>query len=200
MINIKKALEHATAYQAFFFLVGGNNVYHTLINRYIRPQAGCNLLDIGCGPGHFLPWLKDVTYTGIDMSERYIADARATFGARGQFICGDVGSVDIPSAPYDIVVASGLLHHLSDTEVSQLARRVRQLLKPGGRLLTVDPCYTAEQSKIAHYIISHDRGHFVRDAAGYTELVIPYFTSVNTSLRHDLLRIPYTHLIMECMA
>ena len=43
-----------------------------------------------------------------------------------------------------------------------------------------------------------DRGRFVRDRQQYEDLARAHFTVLTSHLRHDLLRIPYTHLIMEC--
>jgi len=200
IVNVKKILKYSIAYRSFLILVGGYRVYDTLVRDHIRPQKGIKILDIGCGPAHLLPWLPDADYTGVDISQHYIADARARFKAKGEFICGDVNSVAIPSAPYDVIIAMGLLHHLSNEEVVQLADRARQLLKPGGRLITVDGCYDPEQSRLARLALKNDRGDFVRNFSGYTQLVKPYFTSINTSVHHDMLRIPYTHLIMECNA
>ena len=200
MPNLTRFLQYSIAYRMQFLAVGGNRLYAAMIRDYIRPVPGCKLLDIGCGPGHFLPWLAGVDYTGIDISNRYIDDAKTRYGTCGRFICGDVNSVDVPGAPYDIVVAVGLLHHLSDDEVSRLSARVRQLLKPGGRWITVDGCYAPGQSALARYILSSDRGEFVREEGGYTKLAAPHFAALKASLRHDLLRIPYSHLVMECTA
>ncbi|MCZ2207908.1 hypothetical protein, partial [Cylindrospermopsis raciborskii] len=55
------------------------------------------------------------------------------------------------------------------------------------------------QSPIARWIISKDRGQNVRDEKGYLNLAYnlfpPPYTSCN--IRHNLLRIPYTHIIIE---
>ena len=43
-----------------------------------------------------------------------------------------------------------------------------------------------------------DRGKFVRTREEYLRLASARFPKVEPHLRHDLLRIPYTHLIMRC--
>lgn len=200
MVNIKKFLEYSIGYRTQFFVLGGKGLFDAVTDKIVSPRENTKLLDIGCGPGHLVPWVRDMHYTGIDISQNYIASAKSRFGAHGQFICGDVNSVEIPSAPYDTIVAVGLLHHLSDDEVSRLAKRVRQLLKPGGKLITADGCYTSKQSRIAKFLLSQDRGDYVRREENYTQLVSPHFNSVKATLRDDLIHIPYTHLIMECFA
>ena len=43
-----------------------------------------------------------------------------------------------------------------------------------------------------------DRGKFVRALDNYQRLASACFAKVEPHLRHDLLRLPYTHLIMCC--
>jgi hypothetical protein len=56
-----------------------------------------------------------------------------------------------------------------------------------------------DQSRAAKYLLSRDRGQFVRDEKGYTGLAKTRFDEVRVSIRHDLLHIPYTHIILECV-
>jgi hypothetical protein len=43
-----------------------------------------------------------------------------------------------------------------------------------------------------------DRGEHVRSLEEWPPLVEPVFPLARTHVRHDLLRIPYTHVIMDC--
>jgi len=51
---------------------------------------------------------------------------------------------------------------------------------------------------VARWMLAHDRGKFVRARAEYERLASAAFSKVEGHLRHDLLHIPYTHLIMRC--
>jgi hypothetical protein len=93
----------------------------------------------------------------------------------------------------------GILHHLDDGEALQLFHLAQTALKPGGRLITLDGVFVQKQSPCARYIISKDRGQNVRTQQGYLQLASQVFSTITTSIRHDLLRIPYTHIILECM-
>ncbi len=97
---------------------------------------------------------------------------------------------------FDIVMANGVFHHLNDGEATQLAEIASEALKPAGRFCSFDGCFTDDQGRIARYIITKDRGLNVRVPEGYRSLVRPYFLSVELSVRHDMLRIPYTHAIL----
>jgi cyclopropane fatty-acyl-phospholipid synthase-like methyltransferase len=188
-------------YSLFGKLIGGPYSDTTLVKEYIRPKAGDQLLDIGCGRTsgilHYLP--KNVEYTGFDASHQYIETAQKRYGNRATFICEQVNTTNLKEhSHFDIVLAIGVLHHLDDVEALQLFKIAHAALKNGGRLITMDGVFMEKQSPIARWIISKDRGQNVRTQEGYLELASQVFSNISTDIRHDMLRIPYTHFILEC--
>jgi SAM-dependent methyltransferase len=144
--------------------------------------------------------LPGVEYLGIDISPEYIEAARNRFDAKGRFFCGDIGTatVELEKGTFDLVLATGVLHHLDDERAARLFELARLALRSDGRLITYDGCYVPEQSRMARWVLSKDRGKFVRSRDQYLRLASRCFSKVEPHLRHDLLRIPYTHLIMYC--
>ena len=187
------------AYNLLQNLLGSKRGRCRFVNEYVRARKGDRILDIGCGTAEILAWLPDVHYYGFDSSQKYIEAATAKFGGRGSFRCEDVNSANLMGLPkFDIVLALGVLHHLDDGGAAKLLGLAKSALKNNGRVITVDPCLVGGQSKIARFIINRDRGKFVRNLEGYLALVRPVFPQVDHVIRHDLIRIPYTHLILEC--
>ena len=200
-MNLKSLLDQPYFYKLFSALVGAQHSISTFVSTYVRPAAGDRILDIGCGPGKLLDHLPQVDYFGFDFSPSYIESATRRYGHRGQFFCQRVSEAKVfleQPESFDIVMAIGVLHHLDDSEARQLIDIAWRALKKGGRLVTYDGCYVRDQSRAAKYLLSRDRGQFVRDERGYTGLASSRFDKVRPSIRHDLLRIPYTHIIMEC--
>jgi SAM-dependent methyltransferase len=99
--------------------------------------------------------------------------------------------------PFDVVIATGLLHHLDDAQSLQLMQLAWSALKPGGRLVTNDPCYTEKQNVISHFLVSRDRGQNVRTLREYPLLAASTFKSTIADVRHWAF-IPYTRCTMEC--
>ena len=97
------------------------------------------------------------------------------------------------------MLALGVLHHLDDAEALTLFQIAHDAMKPGGRLVTIDGVWTDDQSYIVKYLLSRDRGRFVRSEAGYRELAAKVFSNIESSVRHDLLRIPYSLMILKCV-
>ena len=69
-----------------------------------------------------------------------------------------------------------------------------QVLRPGGRFATIDPCYALGQSRIAKWFIDNDRGLHVRDVTGF-KTILSKLGEIEIRVSHDLLRIPFTQLV-----
>jgi cyclopropane fatty-acyl-phospholipid synthase-like methyltransferase len=196
---MKSLLGHAAVYSVFAKAVGAKRGRRLYVDQHIRPRSGFKILDIGCGPGDILEALPLVDYHGFDLSSDYITSARRKYGDRGHFSVHSVNA-DLAKiyADFDLVLATGVLHHLDDSEAKSLFELALAALREGGRLVTLDGCYMAEQSFMARFLLKQDRGQFVRTEEGYLRLARSVFSDVESTLHNDLLRIPYTHIVMEC--
>ncbi len=197
--GIRALLSHPRVYDWFQDLVGASNGRRKFVTNYVKPLPGMRVLDIGCGTAAILDFLPNVDYHGFDASEEYILQARARYGDRGSFVCSLVTDQSMAGLPrFDLALGIGILHHLDDDEGSHFMAVAKTALVPGGRLITMDPCYVHGQSSIARFVIDRDRGRNVRDEMGYERLARSSFSDVRVEVRHDMLRIPYTHAILVC--
>lgn len=188
-------------YDLFQDLMGASRVRRELVHEFIRPEPGMRLLDIGCGTADLLAYLPDkVGYWGFDISARYIEAAQQRFGDRGRFHCGLLDAQALRHLPrFDLVVSTGVLHHLDDPQAAQLFALARLALTEQGRVVTLDPCIAPGQHRLARFLIDRDRGQNVRTAAQYQALARTQFRKAEGQVRHRRW-IPYTHWIMECSA
>jgi SAM-dependent methyltransferase len=194
-------LKRPSIYTAVQNLIGGPHLRRYIVERYIRPYPNDRVLDIGCGPADFVPLMPDVDYLGVDHNPGYIAQARSRYDGRARFLHADVCDANVGiDGEFDIIMAIGLLHHLGDPQAAALLAAASRRLKAGGRMVTIDPALTRPQHWMARLIIRNDRGRHVRSAIEYERLVRPAFGKVVSEVRTDLLRLPYTHVIMQCSA
>jgi SAM-dependent methyltransferase len=88
---------------------------HRQFDRLFANRPECSILDLGCGFGDFLTFLRDVghrgAYTGYDISPSMI-DAAKTIHGETEYCRWIVG--DVPSEPSDFAVASGIFNVKGD--------------------------------------------------------------------------------------
>ena len=202
--GLKRLLANSRIYESFQNeLLGGKRARKWLADHFWKLKGRESVIDIGCGPGIVLDYLpRDINYCGIDISETYIRMARAKFSSRGTFFLGtarDLLAHD-PSrlASADLVLCNGLLHHLSDGEALEVLSLSRRLLKPSGRLFCIEAVFLANQTHLSRWFVARDRGRHVRSEHEWKLLIEQVFESYSTSILTGLLRIPYTHIVIEC--
>lgn len=178
--------------------IGSPDVRAAFVRDRVRPTAGDRILDIGCGTGDIVQLLGRVEYVGYDPSAEYIESARERYGELGEFVVGSVGAVGLDPESFDVCIAKGVLHHLGDDAAGDLFCEAARVLRPGGRLITMDPVFTDDQSRIARFLAERDRGENVRTAEEYERLARKAFEQVESDVRHDLLRLPYSHVLLTC--
>ncbi len=102
-------------------------------------QPGTTILDVGCGPGRHALELarRDMIVTGVDLSEEFVALARASARAGGvdercRFECLDARDLD-RDAEFDLVLSccQGAFGLLGDDDPLVLSRMARAC-RPGG--------------------------------------------------------------------
>lgn len=194
---MKAMLKSPALYQAYQRAGGFFGARVKAIADYLTIRPGQRVIDIGCGPGHILPHLPHgIDYIGFDIDQSYIDYAQSTFGERGKFLCrffDDEAAKEL--FPADVVMMNGVLHHISDADLSVTLTSVRNVLKDNGVLFTLDGCYTEKQSRIAKWLLDNDRGEFVRDKQGYAGVLGATFEQVDLAIRDDYSWVPYTFAI-----
>lgn len=200
--GLHAVLSHPRIYDLLQNLLGAKRSRTRLIRDHIRPRTGDRILDIGCGTGELFSQLPaGLHYVGFDLSESYITAARQRHGG-ARFECMDVADYQVSGSDEqgaDLVLAIGILHHLDDDRARALMRTAHAALKPGGRFISLDGTYVDGQSPIAHALIARDRGKSIRTPDAYQALAQAEFGTVNGRVRGDMLYVPYTHYIMECV-
>lgn len=200
--GLHRLLSHPSVYDTFQSLLGGGSARRLIAAQYIRARSGDTVIDIGCGTGNMLTALPEgVRYHGFDLSPPYIEAARRRHRNHGdcQFHCADIATLDGHRIPgCDLAIAFGLLHHLDDAEATEFFRILYPKLPPDGRIITIDNALIHGQHPIARELVRRDRGRNVRTPEGYLSLVPDLYAGKEVAIRHDLLRVPYTHLIMTC--
>jgi cyclopropane fatty-acyl-phospholipid synthase-like methyltransferase len=101
--------------------------------RYLNP--GDHLLDVGCGSGRDLLWLKKQGFnvTGFERSEGLAALARKHAGC--EIIAADFQTYDFSDHDFDAILLSGSLVHISHEHMGSVFANIISGLGHGGAML-----------------------------------------------------------------
>jgi len=110
--------------------------------------AGDTVLDFGCGPGYFTCTMAEMVgeegkVIAVDLQEEMLEMLRKRAGERG-LLSGiethkaETNTMNLRAAgELDFALAFYVIHEVPDKE--RLFREIHELLKPGGKLLLIEP-------------------------------------------------------------
>jgi SAM-dependent methyltransferase len=194
-----RLLERGYLYNLLQRTVGSTNARRYFVENFARLPHAARVLDIGCGPGTLIPFLpRHISrYVGFDHNPRYIELARNRFGSDAYSFfeadCSHAGDwLAKKGGRFDAIVAAGVLHHLDDREVTELLDLAVTYCEPNGFFASFDNAIVPHENPIAAALIGLDRGEHVRSPGGYQRLLRAKFSSIESEMRRDLMRVPYT--------
>jgi ubiquinone/menaquinone biosynthesis C-methylase UbiE len=105
------------------------------------------VLDYGCGSGAAARHLAKRLCTGggrltcMDVSERWQRAAKRALRAYPdiEYRLGDVRTMDLPAASFDVVLVHWMLHDIHPQDRPEIVAELARLLRPGGRLFSREP-------------------------------------------------------------
>ena len=196
---MKALLSTPYIYNFFQKIIGAQKFRKFFAENFIVAKPESKILDIGCGTSEILDFLPiGCVYEGYDLSKKYISAAQKKYGNRGKWHCSSISEIKLGNkSSFDIAIASGILHHINDKDVILLAKIAKNALNSSGRFVCVENAFTKSQNSISKFIVSMDRGKYIRSPEGYKTLLQYHFKHVNYKIHHNLIRIPYTHVVFE---
>lgn len=108
--------------------------------RHMPADKKANILDIGCGMGHFLYFLEKegyINYSGIDISPENVK-----FCEEHRFhveLCDAVRFLEESNKPYDVIIMNDILEHFKKDEIMRLLGLINKNLAPQGKVIIKVP-------------------------------------------------------------
>lgn len=86
--------------------------------RALLPEIrGRKVVDLGCGYGWFCRWVHEqgaIKVLGLDVSEKMLAQAKATSDPEITYARADLEGLALPSGPFDLAYSSLAFHYIAD--------------------------------------------------------------------------------------
>lgn len=141
---------HTDEYRAMFDLeerlwwyVGMRAVTASILDRELNRKSSLRLLDVGCGTGFSLTWLRDRFDSreafGVDVSPH----AASLWRLRDLDTVSVASASELPfaAAEFDLVTCFDVIYQLDREESRAAIAEMRRVLRPGGLLFIREPAY-----------------------------------------------------------
>ena len=131
--------------------IEGDSGFYAYTASLLPPEAGCRVLDLGCGTGLELEEYFSVNprakVTGIDLSGAMLDALAAKFPGRDlSLVCGSYFDVPFGEGLYDAAVSVESLHHFPAEMKAALYKKLHAALRAGGTFVLTD--YFAESEEL----------------------------------------------------
>mgnify|MGYP005808342867 CR=1 FL=1 len=153
----------AERYDASSFGVHARKL-HPLLLRQLAQIPHERVLDVGCGTGALLEQISSRwpggTYSGVDLSPRMAAAARAKLRERAHIVPGDAEALPFPDSEFQVVMCCDSFHHYPHPELA--LREMYRVLEPGGVLLLADTTAPTGARALINLLLPMGHGGDVR--------------------------------------
>lgn len=109
------------------------NLWKREILKFVPRKNVKLVVDLGCGSGRFIKYLKDAFHTqviGIDPSPEMLAAARGFKISGVKFLRGKAEKIPLPNYSADLIFMSMTFHFLKDKP--KALKEMKRVLRPGG--------------------------------------------------------------------
>lgn len=131
------------------------NKMHELVANAILANNSIHVIDIACGPGDFLEYLKDrdneINIAGTDIAPGMVTYAREKLGEKASIFEADSEKLPFEDGSFDVVTIMMAFHHFPDQLKS--LEEVRRVLKSGGNCFIADVIASSDfQKKLWNFL------------------------------------------------
>ncbi|MCL6599893.1 MAG: methyltransferase domain-containing protein [Alicyclobacillus macrosporangiidus] len=141
---------------------------HQNLTRYFNFDSKI-VLDFGSGTGCNCPLFKPFQYVGIDPDLKRIEYAKRKY-PEYRFIVLEGSGLPIPNRSVDYILIVAVLHHIPSDLVLHYLLEFKRILKPGGQVIAMEPCFF-ERCYFSNWFMSFfDKGKYIRNEDGYRRL------------------------------
>lgn len=198
-----KILSIPICYDLFQTSVGSVKFRKKYVYDNVSKMNFDSVIDLGCGTASTIDLIpKNVSYLGVDVSEKYLEKARTkTKDRRAILVNADIANPEWTKTDLNMKktlgLALGIYHHVNDDQLNRTIGNLSATLEPGSTVISLDPVIDQKTTKMARWFAKNDRGRYLRDPDQYAQLFSEHGFSIKITITRNDFRIPYDLLLLS---
>lgn len=124
------------------------------------------VLDFGAGTGANCCICKPDYYLGIEPDVKRVGLAKRLY-PNHHFMIFDEKQIPAQNASMDYIFVIAVLHHLHDGQIKDYLLEFERVLKPGGKIIAIEPCLFDNTPFQNRFMNWYDDGKYIRKEEDY---------------------------------
>jgi ubiquinone/menaquinone biosynthesis C-methylase UbiE len=147
-------------------------------------EDGERLLDVGCGTGICATLARGI-YVGCDTFVPYLDFCRRRAAGRSHlFVAMNAANMCFGDRAFDKAIVTNMVHHLDNSAADRMLAELRRVVRK--RVVLMDAALDIA-NPIERFVLSHDRGDYLRDGAALRSLLSRHFDIEDQETFHNTL-------------
>jgi SAM-dependent methyltransferase len=148
--------------RSLWWYQGMREITASLLSNNLNGRNNTRVLDVGCGTGFSMKWLREQLKTeavfGVDLF--YEAAELWKLNDIHTAAVGSIEALPFPNSEFDLVTCFDVIYQLSNETAAQAVKEIARVLKPGGFFYIREPAY--EWMRGSHDIVVATKHRFTR--------------------------------------
>lgn len=138
------------------------------------------VLDVGCGTGVLANMFNSKNYFGFDFDRESIFQARRSL-PKYKFVEGNATNPPLNNKKFDLVLISGVLHHLNDHDLTTALKKIKPHLNTSAKLIIIEAIPPIFRWNVIGRLLRRlDQGHNIRSLNDYSRLIKKHFKVIDS--------------------
>ena len=200
---MKRLLKYPQVYNFYQRLIGADSYLKKFAYVFLNQGDNIKILDLGCGTSNILKFLtlskkeKNISYVGIDVSEKYIEYTKKKFPDGVYFVQSVCDQINV-DMKFDLIICLAVMAALDDDKLKDMFGVICSKANMSTKIILSDMNCRENANALEKFFYRNERNSYVRREEEYRQIITQYFNIDKVHYWDNVYRIPYSKVIFEC--